>query len=85
MQADAGCGIALWGVAMTHFGNPMAAGTPSRGKNPSVTRDTLARSGSAPALDRLVVPPAYADVFLRTLPFVLAVRARSVCAASASG
>jgi tetratricopeptide (TPR) repeat protein len=26
-QADAGCGIAYWGVAMTYFGNPMAAGS----------------------------------------------------------
>ncbi len=25
-QADPGCGIAHWGVAMTHFGNPMAGG-----------------------------------------------------------
>jgi hypothetical protein len=24
--ADPGCGIAHWGVAMTHFGNPMAGG-----------------------------------------------------------
>src|SRR3990170_469792 len=26
VQADPGCGIAYWGVAMTHFGNPMAGG-----------------------------------------------------------
>jgi tetratricopeptide (TPR) repeat protein len=25
-QADPGCGIAHWGVALTHFGNPMAGG-----------------------------------------------------------
>jgi tetratricopeptide (TPR) repeat protein len=25
-QADAGCGIAYWGVALTHFGNPFAGG-----------------------------------------------------------
>jgi tetratricopeptide (TPR) repeat protein len=25
-EADPGCGIAHWGVAMTHFGNPMAGG-----------------------------------------------------------
>ncbi len=27
VQADPGCGIAFWGVAMTHFGNPMGAGS----------------------------------------------------------
>jgi tetratricopeptide (TPR) repeat protein len=27
VQADSGCGIAYWGVAMTYFGNPMAAGS----------------------------------------------------------
>ena len=26
VQADAGCGIAYWGIAMTHFGNLMAGG-----------------------------------------------------------
>jgi tetratricopeptide (TPR) repeat protein len=26
VAADAGCGVAYWGVALTHFGNPMAAG-----------------------------------------------------------
>jgi tetratricopeptide (TPR) repeat protein len=25
-ESDPGCGIAFWGVAMTHFGNPMAGG-----------------------------------------------------------
>ena len=32
VQADAGCGIAYWGVAMTHFGNPMAAGSTAEGQ-----------------------------------------------------
>jgi tetratricopeptide (TPR) repeat protein len=27
VQADPACGIAYWGVAMTHFGNPMAGGS----------------------------------------------------------
>ena len=32
VQADAGCGIAYWGVAMTHFGNPMASGSTADGQ-----------------------------------------------------
>jgi len=31
-QADPGCGIAHWGVAMTHFGNPMAGGSGPQGQ-----------------------------------------------------
>jgi tetratricopeptide (TPR) repeat protein len=31
-QADAACGIAFWGVAMTHFGNPMAGGSGPQGQ-----------------------------------------------------
>jgi hypothetical protein len=31
-QADPGCGIAYWGVAMTHFGNPMAGGSAAEGQ-----------------------------------------------------
>src|SRR5713226_6299719 len=27
VQADSTCGIAYWGVALTHFGNPMAGGS----------------------------------------------------------
>jgi hypothetical protein len=27
VEADPGCGVAYWGVAMSHFGNPMAGGT----------------------------------------------------------
>ena len=27
LAADAGCGIAYWGIALTHFGNPIAGGT----------------------------------------------------------
>jgi tetratricopeptide (TPR) repeat protein len=32
VQADSGCGIAYWGVAMTHFGNPMASGSGAPGQ-----------------------------------------------------
>jgi tetratricopeptide (TPR) repeat protein len=32
LQADSGCGIAHWGVAMTHFGNPMAGGSTAEGQ-----------------------------------------------------
>ena len=32
VQADPGCGIAYWGVAMTHFGNPMAGGSTAEGQ-----------------------------------------------------
>jgi tetratricopeptide (TPR) repeat protein len=32
VQADAGCGIAYWGIAMTHFGNPMAGGSSAEGQ-----------------------------------------------------
>src|SRR5688572_5566591 len=32
VEADAGCGIAYWGVAMTHFGNPMAGGSTAEGQ-----------------------------------------------------
>ncbi len=32
VEADPGCGIAYWGVAMTHFGNPMAGGSPADGQ-----------------------------------------------------
>jgi tetratricopeptide (TPR) repeat protein len=31
-QEDPGCGIAYWGVAMTHFGNPMAGGSGAAGQ-----------------------------------------------------
>jgi len=31
-EADPGCGIAWWGVALTHFGNPMAGGSGSSGQ-----------------------------------------------------
>ena len=31
VQADPGCGIAYWGVAMTRFGNPMAGGSTAEG------------------------------------------------------
>jgi tetratricopeptide (TPR) repeat protein len=32
VQADPACGIAYWGVAMTHFGNPMAGGSTAPGQ-----------------------------------------------------
>ena len=32
VQADPGCGIAYWGVAMTHCGNPMAGGSTAEGQ-----------------------------------------------------
>lgn len=32
VQADPGCGVAYWGVAMTHFGNPMAGGSTAEGQ-----------------------------------------------------
>ncbi|MEX2271538.1 MAG: tetratricopeptide repeat protein [Vicinamibacterales bacterium] len=32
VAADPGCGIAYWGVALTHFGNPMAAGSGAEGQ-----------------------------------------------------
>ena len=32
VQADPGCGIAYWGVAMSHFGNPMAGGSGPEGQ-----------------------------------------------------
>jgi tetratricopeptide (TPR) repeat protein len=32
VQADSACGIAYWGVAMTHFGNPMAGGSTADGQ-----------------------------------------------------
>jgi tetratricopeptide (TPR) repeat protein len=32
VQVDAGCGIAYWGIAMTHFGNPMAGGSTAEGQ-----------------------------------------------------
>ena len=32
VQADSGCGIAYWGVAMSHFGNPMAGGSAADGQ-----------------------------------------------------
>jgi tetratricopeptide (TPR) repeat protein len=32
VQADPACGIAYWGVAMTHFGNPMAGGSTAEGQ-----------------------------------------------------
>ncbi len=31
-EADPACGIAFWGVALTHFGNPMAGGTAAQGQ-----------------------------------------------------
>jgi tetratricopeptide (TPR) repeat protein len=31
-RADPGCGIAYWGVAMSHFGNPMAGGSTAEGQ-----------------------------------------------------
>ena len=32
LEADPGCGIAQWGVALTHFGNPMAGGAGAAGQ-----------------------------------------------------
>ena len=32
VQADPGCGIAYWGVALSHFGNPMAGGATAEGQ-----------------------------------------------------
>ena len=32
VQSDSGCGVAYWGVAMTHFGNPMAGGSAAEGQ-----------------------------------------------------
>ena len=32
LEADPGCGIAHWGIAMTHFGNPMAGGSAAEGQ-----------------------------------------------------
>jgi tetratricopeptide (TPR) repeat protein len=32
VEADQGCGIAYWGVAMSHFGNPMAGGSTTEGQ-----------------------------------------------------
>ena len=32
VQADPRCGIAYWGVAMSHFGNPMAGGSTAEGQ-----------------------------------------------------
>ena len=32
VAADPGCGIAYWGVALTHFGNPMAGGATTQGQ-----------------------------------------------------
>src|SRR5687767_12954083 len=32
VQADSRCGIAYWGVAMSHFGNPMAGGSTAEGQ-----------------------------------------------------
>ena len=32
VKADPGCGIAYWGIAMTHFGNPMAGGSVAEGQ-----------------------------------------------------
>ena len=32
VHADPGCGIAYWGIAMTHFGNPMAGGSTADGQ-----------------------------------------------------
>jgi tetratricopeptide (TPR) repeat protein len=32
VEADPGCGIAYWGVALTHFGNPMGGGSGAEGQ-----------------------------------------------------
>ena len=32
VAADAGCGVAYWGVALTHFGNPIAGGASAPGQ-----------------------------------------------------
>src|SRR5687768_15446503 len=32
VAADPACGVAYWGVALTHFGNPMAAGSGAEGQ-----------------------------------------------------
>ncbi|MBC7791411.1 MAG: tetratricopeptide repeat protein [Anaerolineae bacterium] len=32
VEADPGCGIAHWGVALTHFGNPVAGGSTAQGQ-----------------------------------------------------
>jgi hypothetical protein len=61
VQADAGCGIAYWGVAMTHFGNPMAAGSTAAGQAAGWEAAQKAASiGGRSARDRAYIDAAVA-------------------------
>jgi tetratricopeptide (TPR) repeat protein len=61
VQADAGCGIAYWGVAMTHFGNPMAGGSTAEGQAAGWEAAQKARSaGGRSERDRAYIAAAVA-------------------------
>jgi tetratricopeptide (TPR) repeat protein len=59
VQADPGCGIAYWGVAMTHFGNPMAGGSTAEGQAAGWNAAQQARSiGGRSERDRAYIAAA---------------------------
>ena len=61
VQADPGCGIAYWGVAMSHFGNPMAGGSPADGQAAGWDAAQKARSiGGRSERDRAYIAAAVA-------------------------
>ena len=61
VAADPGCGIAYWGVAMTHFGNPMAGGSTADGQAAGWDAAQRARStGGRTERDRAYIVAAVA-------------------------
>lgn len=57
--ADSGCGIAYWGVAMTHFGNPMAGGSGPQGQAAGwEAAQRAARMGARSERDRAYIDAA---------------------------
>jgi tetratricopeptide (TPR) repeat protein len=60
-QADATCGVAYWGVALTHWGNPLAGGPIGEGGQPGFAAAQKAVSmGAANARDRGYIDAAVA-------------------------
>jgi tetratricopeptide (TPR) repeat protein len=60
-QADPGCGVAYWGVALTHFGNPFAGGPAPEGNQAGLAAAEKAASiGSKNARDQAYIDAALA-------------------------
>jgi tetratricopeptide (TPR) repeat protein len=61
VQADPACGVAYWGVAITHFGNPFAGGPDAAGNQAGLAAaEKAAAIGARNARDRAYIDAAVA-------------------------